>query len=137
MSQSPVKFPTLVCKLFKNALYILLISLQEDWKHTVKEDSLPSVSLIFDTDGCKHMLIHTRITHRHKMKCMRLTHTLRRTSARRECLCTLSPLCTVGCSCCRTPLLLVRALVRRANFPHPEHRHDTHSTFTLDCTDIH
>lgn len=41
------------------------------------------------------------------------------TSARRECLCTFSPFCTLGASCCRTPLLLVRALVSRANFPQP------------------
>lgn len=81
------------------------------------------------------MLMHTRITHRCKMKCMRLT--LRRTSARRECLCTFSPLCTAGCSCCRTPLLLVRALVRRANFPHPEHRNNPHLTFALKCKNVH
>lgn len=42
------------------------------------------------------------------------------TSARRECLWTFSPFCTLGASCCRTPLLLVRALVSRANFPQPE-----------------
>ncbi len=83
------------------------------------------------------MLMHTRITHRCKMKCMRLTHTLRCTSARRECLCTFSPLCTAGCSCCRTPLLLVRALVRRANFPHPEHRNYPLLTFALKCTNVH
>lgn len=42
------------------------------------------------------------------------------TSARRECLWTFSPFCTLGASCCRTPLLLVSALVSRANFPQPE-----------------
>lgn len=41
------------------------------------------------------------------------------TSARRECLWTFSPFCTLGASCCRTPLLLVSALVSRANFPQP------------------
>lgn len=32
---------------------------------------------------------------------------------------TFSPFCTLGASCCRTPLLLVSALVSRANFPQP------------------
>lgn len=41
------------------------------------------------------------------------------TSARRECLWTFSPFCTLGASCCRTPRLLVSALVSRANFPQP------------------
>lgn len=50
---------------------------------------------------------------------VKMTPPLALTSARRECLWTFSPFCTLGASCCRTPLLLVRALVSRANFPQP------------------
>lgn len=70
----------------------------------------------------------TRAQHLHDMPCSQPTHPRKwgwwaipsLTSARRECLWTFSPFCTLGASCCRTPLLLVRALVSRANFPQPE-----------------